>query len=111
MELDAVEGDEQAAAEAFEGLQGAVLAQGVEAQGEEVAEGLRIDAVEQVADLVVARDAVDSEEGLAVGAGGLVQHAALEGEEGGRLEEEDGEGAGSGVGQGVARVAAATGIG
>ena len=111
MNLDAVQGDEEAASETQEGLEGALVAQGVKAQWEEVAEGIGSDAVEQVADLVVAGNALDAEEGLAVGAGGLLLHAALEVEEGGGLQEEEGEGAGSGVGQRVALVATRTGIG
>ena len=110
MNLDAVQGDEQAASETQEGLEGALVAQGVKAQWEEVAEGIGSDAVEQVADLVVAGNALDAEEGLAVGAGGLLLHAALEVEEGGGLQEEEGEGAGSGVRQRVALVATRTGI-
>ena len=69
------------------------------------------DAVEQVAILVVAADALDAVEVLAVGAVGFVLPAALEGEEGGRLEDEEGEGAGRGLGDGVALVAALAGIG
>ena len=109
--LDAVESDEQAASETQEGLEGAFVAQGVETAREEVAEGIGSDAVEQVTDLVVTRDLLHVEEGLAVRTGGLLLHAALEVEEGGGLQEEQGEGAGRGVGQGVALVASVTGIG
>ena len=60
---------------------------------------------------VVGRDALDAEQGLAVGASLLFLHAALEGEEGRVLHEEGGEGAASGIGDGVALVEAAPGIG
>ena len=49
--------------------------------------------------------------GLAIGASGLLQHAALEVEEGGGLEEEGGEGAGGSIGEAVALVGAGPGIG
>ena len=111
MHQDAVERDQEATAEAFKGLEGAFLAQGVEAQREELAEGIGSDAVEQVADLVVVGDVADAEESLAVGEGGLVLNAALEIEERRGLEEEQKEGAGSGLGDGVALVASVAGIG
>ena len=111
VDLDAVQSDEQAAAEALEGGEGALLADGVEAEGEQVGEQSGVRTVEQIADAVVAGDGLHAEEGVAVGAGGVLLHAALELEEGGSLEEEGGEGAGSGVGEGVALVGAATGIG
>ena len=83
VDLDAVEGDGQAAAEAFEGGEGALRAQGVEALGEEVGEQVGVEAVEEVADLVVTGDGLHAEEGVTVGAAGLFLHAALEVEEGG----------------------------
>ena len=101
VDLDAVEGDEQAAAEALERGEGTLL---------QVGEAIGVHTVEQIADPVVAGD-VHAEEGVAVGAGGLLLHAALELEEGGSLEEEGGEGARGGVGDGVALVGAAAGIG
>ncbi len=111
MDLDAVEGDEQAAAEALERGEGTLLADGAEAEGEQVGEAIGVHTVEQIADPVVAGDGLHAEEGVAVGAGGLLLHAALELEEGGSLEEEGGEGARGGVGDGVALVGAAAGIG
>ena len=85
--------------------------QGPQTEPEEGVERLGGDAVEQVAILVVAADALDAVEVLAVGAVGFVLPAALEGEEGGRLEDEEEEGAGRGLGDGVALVAALAGIG
>ena len=61
-------------------------------EGEEVGEEGGVETVEQIADLVVTRNLADTEEGVAVGVGGLLVHAALEVEEGGGLEEERGEG-------------------
>ncbi len=61
--------------------------------------------------LIVTRNLADAEERAAVGAGGLLVHAALEVEEGGELEEERGEGAGSGIGDVVALVGAGTWVG
>ena len=107
VELDAIERDE----EALEGGEGTVLGEGVEAGGKECVEGLGGAAVEQVADAVVGRDALDAEQGLAVGASLRVLQAALEGEEGGVLQEEGSEGTGGGVGDRELLVAAAPGIG
>ena len=50
---------------------------------------------------------LEAEEGVAVGTGGLVEHAALEIQEGRGLEEQGGEGAGGGIEDGVALVGAA----
>ena len=111
MELDPVEGNEEAAVEAQEGVEAPLVADGVEAEGEEVGEQGGVETVEQIPDLIVTRNLADAEEGVAVGAGGLLVHAALEVEEGGGLEEERGEGAGRGIGDGVALVGAGTGIG
>ena len=111
MELDSVEGDEEAAVEAQEGLEAPLVADGVEAEGEEVGEEGGVETVEQIPNLIVTRDLADAEEGVAVGAGRLLVHAALEVEEGGGLEEERGEGAGRGIGDGVALVGAGTGVG
>ena len=111
MELDPVEGDEQAAVEAQEGVEAALVADGVEAEGEEIGEEGGIETVEQIANTVFTRDLADAEEGVAIGAGGLLEHAALEVEEGGGLEKERGEGAGSGIGDGVALVGAGAGVG
>ena len=83
-----LQGDEEAALEAQEGVEGAVAGEGVEAEREEGVEGVGGAAVEQGADGVVAGDLLDAEQGLAVGAGLLVLHAALEGEEGRVLQEE-----------------------
>ena len=69
-----------------------------------------VQAVEQIADPVVAGDLLHAEERVAIGAGGCLLHAPLEFEEGGGLQEEHREGAGSSVGGGVARVAAPAGI-
>ena len=111
MELDAVEGDEQAAVEAQEGVEAAVVAEGVEAEGEQVGAAVGVETVEQIADRIVTGDLADAEEGVAVGTGGLLLHAALEVEEGGGLEEERGEGAASGIGDVVALVGAGAGVG
>ena len=111
VELDAIQRDEEAAIQAQEGGAGTVLGEGVEAGGEERVEGLGGAAVEQVADAVVGRDALDAEQGLAVGAGLLVLHAALEGEEGGGLQEEGSACTGGAVGDRELLVAAAPGIG
>ena len=97
--------------QALEGGEGAVLGEGVEAGGEERVEGIGGTAVEQVADAVVGGDALDAEQGLAVGAGLLVLHAALEGEEGGILHEEGSECTGGGVSDRELLVGAAPGIG
>ena len=86
VELDADESDEQVAVEPQEGCEGAVVAEGVEAEGEEVVEGGRVATIEQIADVIVARDAVHAEEGVAVGAEGLIEYAALEVQEGRGLE-------------------------
>ena len=110
MDLDAVEGDGQAAAEAFEGGQGALRAQGVEALGEELGEEVGVEAIKEVANLVVTGDGLHAEEGVTVEAAGLFLQAALEVEEGGGLEEEGSEGAGGGIGDGIALVGAAAGI-
>lgn len=48
---------------------------------------------------------------MAVGAGGLFQHAALEIQKGRGLEKEGGEGAGGGIEDGVALVGAAPEVG
>ena len=106
-ELDPAASAGQAAAEAFEGGEGALRAQGVEALGEEVGEQVGGEAGEEVADLVVTGDGLHAEEGVTVGAAGLFLHAALEVEEGGGLEEEGSEGAGGGIGDGIALVGAA----
>ena len=106
MDLDAVEGDEEAAVEAQEGIEAAVVADGVEAEREQVGEQIGVETVEEIPNLPVAGNLADAEEGVAVGAGGLLVHAAPEVEEGAGLEEEGGEGAGSGVGDGVALVGA-----
>ena len=53
--LDAVQGDQEAAAEALERLQGALLAQGLETLWEELAEGLRRDAIEQIPDVGITK--------------------------------------------------------
>ena len=111
MELDAIEGDDEAAVEALEGGEGSVVGEGVEAGGEERVEGIGRAAVEQGADAVVAGDALDADQGLAVGAGLGVLHGALEGKEGGILHEEGSEGRAGGVGNGVAHVGAGAGIG
>ena len=111
VELDAVESYEEAVVEAQEGGEGTVLGEGVEAGREERVKGIGGAAVEQGADAVVGRDALDAEQRLAVGASLLFLHAALEGEEGRVLHEEGGEGAASGIGDGVALVEAAPGIG
>ena len=111
MELDSVEGDEEAAVEAQEGLEAPLVADGVEAEGEEVGEEGGVETVEQIPNLIVTRDLADTEEGVTVGAGRLLVHVALEVEEGGGLEEERGEGAGRGIGDGVALVGAGTGVG
>ena len=107
MELDAIEGAE----EALEGGEGAVLGEGVEAGREERVEGSGGAAIEQGADAVVGRDALDAEQGLAVGAGLLFLHATLEGEEGGVLQEEGSEGTGGGVSDRELLVEAVPGIG
>ena len=67
--------------------------------------------VEEISDLTVTRNHAGTEEGVAVGAGGLHVHAALEVEKGGGLEEEAGEGAGSAIGDGVALAGAGAGVG
>ena len=100
----------QAAVETLEGGQRAVLADGIEAEREQLGEALGVHAIEQVADAVIARDGLHAEERVAIGAGALLLHAALEFQKGRGLEEEDRQGAGSGVAEGVARVAAAPGI-
>ena len=111
VDLDAVEGNEQAAAEALEGGEGTLLLQGVEAAGEQVGETVGVEAVQQIADLGIAGDRLHAEEGVTVGTGRLCLHAALEAEEGGGLEEEGRKGAGGGIGDGIALVGAAAGIG
>ena len=96
VDLEAVEGDEQAAAEAA---------------GEQVGEAVGVEAVKQIEDLGIAGDRLHAEEGVTVGTGGLCLHAALEAEEGGGLEEEGSKGAGGGIGDGIALVGAAAGVG
>ena len=106
VDLDAVKRDEQAAAEALERGEGTLLADGAEAEGEQLGEAVGVHTVEQIADPVGAGDGLHAEERVAIGAGGFPLHAPLEFEEGGGLEEGDREGAGSGVGGVVALVAA-----
>ena len=105
--LDAVQGDQETAAEALERLQGALLAHRVEAQREELAEGLRREAFQQIPNLVVAGVVLHAEQGLTIGVGVFLLHAALEAQEGGGLHEKYREGAGDGV----AGVASLTRIG
>ena len=107
VDLDAVQSDQQAAVEALEGGQCAVLADGSEAKREQVGAAVRVQPVEQVADAVIARDGLHAEERVAIGAGVLLLHAALEFQKGRGLEEEDRQGTGSGIADGIARVAAA----
>ena len=90
------------------GGEGALVAEGVGAEREGDVEGA---GVGQVADAVVGGDALDAEQGMAVGAGLLVLYAALEGEGGGILQEEAGESAGDGGGDRELLVIAAAGIG
>ena len=111
LELDAVESDGEAAVEAQEGIEGTLVAGGLQAVGKQGGEVVGVVASEEIPDVVVARNVRDPEQGLAIGASGLLQHAALEVEEGGGLEEEGGEGAGGSIGEAVALVGAGPGIG
>ena len=109
LELDTVESDGDAAVEAQEGIQGAVVAGGLQAVGKQGGEVVGVVAIEEIANGVVARNVLDTEQGLAIGASGLLLHAALEVEEGGGLEEEGGESTGGGVGKAVALIGAGPG--
>ena len=111
MDLGAVESDEDAPVEAQEGGEAAALAQQREQGGEEGLEGGAADAVEQVADAVVAGDGAHAEQGAAVGVAAAVLHLALEAQEGRALEEEGGEYAEGGIGDGEEGVGAGAGIG
>lgn len=61
--------------------------------------------------MVGTRSVPGTEQGLAIGAGGLVLRVALEVEEGGGVQEEVGEGEGDGIGDPVALVRSGAGIG
>ena len=111
MELDPVERDGEAAVEAQESVEGTVVAGGLQAVSEQGGEVVGVVAIEKIANGVVTRNGLDPEQGLTIGTGGLLLHAALEVEEGERLEEERREGTGSGVGDAVALVRPAAGIG
>ena len=76
-----------------------------------VGEVLGVVTVQEISDLTVTRNLAGTEKGVAVGAGGLLVHAALEVEQGGGLDEEAGKGAGSGIVDGVALVEAGAGVG
>ena len=103
--------DGEAAVEAQEGVEGTVVAGGLQAVGKQGGEVVGVVAIEEIANGVVTGNVRDPEQGLAIGASGLQCHAALEVEERGGLEEESGESAGSGVGEAVALVGAGPGIG
>ena len=110
VDLETVQSDQQATADTLERGQGSVLAERVEVEREQLSEAVGAQPVEQIANAVIARDGLDAEERLAIGARGFLLHPALELEERARLEEEDRKGAGNGVGEGVALVAAAAWI-
>ena len=110
LQLNAVKSDGHAPVEAQEGIEGAVVAGGLQAVGKQGGEVVGVVAIEEIANGVVARNVLDTEQGLAIGASGLLLHAALEVEEGGGLEEEGGESTGGGVGKAVALVGAGPGI-
>ena len=65
---------EEAAVEAQEGVEAPLVADGVEAEGEQVGEQGGVESVEQIPDLIVTRNLADAEERVAVGAGGLLVH-------------------------------------
>ena len=110
VDLDAVQGHQQATAETLERGQGTLLADGVEAEREEVGKAVGVQPVQQVTNAVVTWDGLHTEERVAIGAGALLLHAALEFQEGRGLEKEGRQGAGSGVAEVVAGVSAAPGI-
>ncbi len=81
--------------------------QGVAEGGEDGEEGLGRDRVEQIADLIIARNESDAKEGLCIGAAFGVAQGALMGKEGRRLSEEDGKGSEGGIFDGVRSYAVA----
>jgi hypothetical protein len=99
-------GDEELAPVHLQGVQESEFAQGVVEVVEHRMEGLGRDRVEHLTDLIVAGDGGEAEEAAGVVAAPDFLHRLLVREKGGRLGEEDREGAQTEVLQGVGEVLA-----
>ncbi len=78
----AIKSNQQRLAKGAKGVDDTGLGQGVDDGGEDGEEGLGRDRVEQIADLVIARDVRDAKERLSVGATFGVAQGSLMGKEG-----------------------------
>ena len=90
--VGAIQSNQERVVKGTKGIHDTSSGQGVAEGGEDGEEGVGRDRVEQIADLVIARDVRDAKERLSVGATFGVAQGALMGKEGWGLRKEDGKG-------------------
>ena len=90
-----------------EGCQSLAALELTEDVGEAGAKGLGLDGVEDVAELGVARDGGDAEDGVEIGVG--IKTALVEGEQRGVFESEESEAGHEGIGEGAGGLGAGVG--